>query len=82
MSGIGHNSSGEILRLFVERIERLDEERKGVSDDIKDVFSELKSQGFDVKTMRSILKLRKMEKDARDEMDALLDTYRVALGMA
>jgi uncharacterized protein (UPF0335 family) len=81
MSGIGHNSNDQ-LRLFVERIERLDEERKAIADDIKDVFAELKSQGYDVKTTRAILKLRKMEKDARDEADALLDTYRVALGMA
>lgn len=82
MSAIGHNSSGEILRLFVERIERLDEERKGIADDIRDVFAELKGQGFDVKTTRSILKLRKLEKDARDDADALLETYRIALGMA
>ncbi|HEX8446247.1 MAG TPA: DUF2312 domain-containing protein [Sphingomonas sp.] len=69
------------LRLFIERIERLEEEKKGMSDDIRDVYLEAKSQGFDGKTMRSIVRLRKMEKDARDEMDALLETYRNALGL-
>ena len=70
------------LRLFIERIERLEEEKKGMADDIRDVYAEAKSQGFDAKTMRSIVRLRKMEKDARDEMDALLETYRTALGLA
>ena len=74
--------SAEQLRLFIERIERLEEEKKGMSDDIRDVYLEAKSQGFDSKTMRSIVRLRKMEKDARDEMDALLETYRNALGLA
>ena len=69
------------LRLLIERIERLEEEKKGIADDIRDVYLEAKSQGFDSKTMRSIVKLRKMEKDARDEMDALLETYRNALGL-
>lgn len=70
------------LRLFIERIERLEEEKKGMSDDIRDVYLEAKSQGFDSKTMRSIVRLRKMEKDARDEMDALVETYRNALGIS
>ncbi|AEI37947.1 MAG: DUF2312 domain-containing protein [Zymomonas mobilis subsp. pomaceae] len=69
------------LRLFIERIERLEEEKKGMADDIRDVYLEAKSQGFDAKTMRSVIRLRKMEKDARDEMDALLETYRNALGL-
>jgi uncharacterized protein (UPF0335 family) len=73
--------SAEQLRLFIERIERLEEEKKGMQDDIKDVFLEAKSSGFDSKTMRAIIRLRKMEKNARDEMDALLETYRNALGM-
>jgi len=76
------NVVADQLRLFIERIERLEEEKKGMADDIRDVYSEAKSQGFDTKTMRSIVRLRKMEKDARDEMDALLETYRVALGLA
>jgi uncharacterized protein (UPF0335 family) len=75
------NVAAEQLRLFIERIERLEEEKKGIADDIRDVYLEAKSQGFDSKTMRSIVKLRKMEKDARDEMDALLETYRNALGL-
>ena len=70
------------LRLFIERIERLEEEKKGMADDIRDVYSEAKGQGYDTKTMRSIIRLRKMEKDARDEAEYLLDTYKAALGLA
>jgi uncharacterized protein (UPF0335 family) len=69
------------LRLFIERIERLEEEKKGISDDVKDVYAEAKSTGFDTKIMKQIVRLRKMEKHARDEADALLDTYRAALGL-
>lgn len=69
------------LRLFIERIERLEEEKKGMADDIRDVYAEAKSQGYDSKTMRAIVRLRKMEKDARDEAEALLDTYKAALGL-
>ncbi|MFT8736808.1 MAG: DUF2312 domain-containing protein [Zymomonas mobilis] len=69
------------LRLFIERIERLEEEKHGIASDARDVYLEAKSQGFDTKTMRSIIRLRKMEKDARDETDALLETYRHALGL-
>ena len=75
------NVAADQLRLFIERIERLEEEKKGMADDIRDVYLEAKSQGFDSKTMKSIVRLRKMEKDARDEMDALLETYRNALGL-
>jgi uncharacterized protein (UPF0335 family) len=70
------------LRLFIERIERLEEEKKGMIDDIRDVYAEAKAMGFDGKTMRSIVRLRKLEKNARDEADALLETYRSALGLA
>ena len=70
------------LRLFIERIERLEEEKKGMSDDIKDVYLEAKGQGYDAKTMRSIVRLRKMEKNDRDEQDALLETYRASLGLS
>jgi uncharacterized protein (UPF0335 family) len=69
------------LRLFIERIERLEEEKKGMADDIRDVYAEAKSQGYDSKTMRAIVRLRKMEKNARDEAEALLDTYKAALGL-
>ena len=70
------------LRLLIERIERLEEEKKGMADDIRDVYNESKSQGYDIKTMRTIVRLRKMEKNARDEAEALLDTYKAALGLA
>lgn len=69
------------LRLLIERIERLEEEKKGIADDIKDVYGEAKATGFDVKTMRSIVRLRKMEKHDREEAEALLDTYKAALGL-
>ena len=69
------------LRLFVERVERLEEEKKGIADDVKDVYAEAKANGYDTKTMRKIVGLRKMEKHARDEADALLETYRNALGL-
>ncbi len=70
------------LRLFIERIERLEEEKKGMADDVRDVYAEAKGQGYDTKTMRAIIRLRKMEKNARDEAEYLLDTYKAALGLA
>ena len=76
------NVAADQLRLFIERIERLEEEKKGIADDVKDVYAEAKSNGYDTKTMRKIVALRKLEKHARDEMDALLETYRNALGLA
>lgn len=75
------NISAEQLRLLIERIERLEEEKKGISDDIKDVYGEAKSTGFDIKTMRTIIRLRRMEKHHRDEADMLLETYKTALGI-
>jgi uncharacterized protein (UPF0335 family) len=75
------NVAADQLRLFIERIERLEEEKKGVADDVKDVYAEAKANGYDTKTMRAIVRLRKMEKHARDEADALLETYRNALGL-
>ena len=69
------------LRLLIERIERLEEEKKGTQDDIKDVYGEAKAVGYDPKIMRQIVRLRKMEKNARDEAEALLDTYKAALGL-
>lgn len=69
------------LRLFLERIERLEDEKKGISDDIKDVYVEAKSQGYDTKTLRQIVRLRRLEKHVREEADALLETYRNALGI-
>jgi uncharacterized protein (UPF0335 family) len=75
------NVSAEQLRLLIERIERLEEEKKGIADDIKDVYGEAKSTGFDVKTMRTIIRLRRMEKHHRDEAEMLLETYKQALGI-
>ena len=75
------NVSAEQLRQFIERVERLEEEKRALQDDIKDTYGEAKSTGFDVKTMRHIVRLRKMEKHHRDEADALLETYRQALGL-
>lgn len=81
MSVIGHNSSEEQLRLLIERVERLEEEKKGIADYIRDVYSEAKAVGFDAKIMRQIVRLRKMSKDDRAEMEAILETYKKALGM-
>jgi uncharacterized protein (UPF0335 family) len=75
------NVAADQLRLFIERIERLEEEKKGIADDVKDVYAEAKANGYDTKTMRKIVALRRMEKHARDEADALLETYRNALGL-
>ncbi len=73
--------SAEQLRLLIERIERLEEERQGIAGDIKDVYAEAKSTGFDVKTMKAIVRLRGMEKHHRDEADMLLETYKQSLGI-
>jgi uncharacterized protein (UPF0335 family) len=78
---MGDVIAADQLRLFIERIERLEEEKKGISDDIKDVYTEAKSNGYDTKTMRAIVRLRRMEKHYRDEAEMLLDTYKAALGL-
>ena len=70
------------LRSFVERIERLEEEKKAISDDIKDVYAEAKGNGYDVKVMRQVVRMRKQDSNERQEMEALLDLYLHALGMA
>lgn len=75
------NVSAEQLRLFIERVETLEEEKKGISEDIKDVYAEAKANGYDVKTMRAIVRLRRMDTNDRLEQDALLDTYKTALGI-
>lgn len=69
------------LRLLIERIERLEEEKKGMADDIRDVYAEGKSRGYIPKTMREIVKLRKMQAHDRAEMEAILDVYKTALNM-
>jgi uncharacterized protein (UPF0335 family) len=73
--------AGDHLKSFIERIERLEEEKKALADDIRDVYSEAKGTGFDVKVIRQVIKIRKMDKDELDEQEALLDTYLLALGM-
>jgi len=75
------NVSAEQLRLFIERVERLEEEKKGISDDVRDVYSEMKSQGFDTKIVRQIIKLRKMDASDRQTFEAVLETYKAALGL-
>ncbi len=70
------------LRSIIDRIERLEEEKSGIAADIRDVFSEAKGNGFDVKALRKILSLRKQDAAERDEQEAILDTYLRALGMA
>ncbi|KFL47668.1 hypothetical protein IL54_3095 [Sphingobium sp. ba1] len=75
------NVAADQLRLLIERIERLREEKKGLAEDEKDVFLEAKSTGFDAPTMRAILKLRAMDAHKRQEAEALLATYAAALGM-
>lgn len=69
------------LRAFVERIERLEEEKKIVADDIKDIYAEAKANGFDVKALRAVIRLRKVDTDERREAEAILETYMHALGM-
>ncbi|MBP0492573.1 DUF2312 domain-containing protein [Pararoseomonas indoligenes] len=69
------------LRSIIERVERLEEERKALADDIKDIFAEAKSAGFDVKVVRQIIRLRKQEPAEVEEMETLLELYRRALGM-
>ncbi|AHJ69360.1 DUF2312 domain-containing protein [Granulibacter bethesdensis] len=73
--------AAERLRSIVERIERLEEERKALSDDIKDIYHEAKGAGFDVKVLRQLIRLRKMEPAEVENMENLLDLYRRALGM-
>ncbi len=78
----GEVVAADLLRQLIERVERLEEEKRGLLEDIKEVFSEAKAQGFDVKTMKQVIKLRNMEKHKRDEAEALLETYLASLGMA
>lgn len=69
------------LRNFIERIERLEDEKKSLGDDVREIYSEAKVNGYDVKIMRQIVRLRKMETHDRQEMDAILETYRGALNI-
>jgi uncharacterized protein (UPF0335 family) len=78
---IGDNARNQ-LRSFVERIERLDEEKKTITDDIKDVYGEAKAHGYDTKVLRKVISIRKQDQNDRLEQEAILDTYLHALGMA
>ncbi|HYC04156.1 MAG TPA: DUF2312 domain-containing protein [Azospirillaceae bacterium] len=80
MSDVG-GIAADRLRSFIERIERLEEEKKGIADDIKDVYAEAKGVGFDTKVMRQVIRIRKMEKNERQETEAILELYLSALGI-
>ena len=71
----------DCLRLLIERIERMEEEKRGIADDIKDVYGEAKATGYDVKIMRAIIRLRKLSPDDRATQEAILETYKCALGL-
>ena len=81
MSGPG-GIAGDRLRAFVERVERLEEDIKGLNEDKKDVFAEAKGEGFDVKILKEVIRLRKQDKEERDEHESLLDLYMHAIGSA
>ena len=80
MTEPGHNSNGQ-LKALVERIERLNEEKKTITSDIADVFSEAKGVGFDVKALRTVIRLRAQDSNERAEQEAILEGYKAALGM-
>jgi uncharacterized protein (UPF0335 family) len=73
--------AGEQLKSLIERIERLEEEKRALGEDIKEVYAEAKGTGFDTKIMRQLIKIRKMDKDEHDEQETLLDLYMRAVGM-
>ncbi|MDF2095964.1 MULTISPECIES: DUF2312 domain-containing protein [Aquibaculum] len=73
--------AGDRLRSFVERVERLEEEKKTLQEDIKEIYAEAKSSGFDVKILRQIIRIRKQDKEERQEQEELLELYKAALGM-
>jgi len=70
------------LRAFIERVERLEEEKKTIADDIKEVYAEMKANGFDTKAVRTVVRLRKKDQAERQEEEAMVDLYKNALGMA
>ena len=80
MANVG-GIAGDRLKSFIERIERLEEEKKALAGDIKEVYSEAKGTGFDPKIMRQLIRIRRMDKDDLDEQESLLDVYKRALGM-
>lgn len=74
------DTNDDMLRLLIERIERQEKEKKTISDSIREIYSEAKSHGYDVKILRAVIRLRKMEKNERAEYEVLLETYMNALG--
>lgn len=82
---IGHNSATAVaadqLRAIIERVERLEEEKKAIGEDIMDIYAEAKGNGYDVKALRTIVRLRRQDADERAEQEAILDAYKVAMGM-
>jgi uncharacterized protein (UPF0335 family) len=84
---IGHNSdpapqlAADRLKSIIERVERLEEEKKGISDDIKDIYAEAKGNGYDVKALRTIVRMRKQDPNDRAEAETILESYMHALGM-
>ncbi len=76
-----HRFAKDHLKAFVERVERLEEEKKAIADDIRDVYAEAKGNGFDVKALRTVIRLRKLDVNERKEQEAVLETYLHALGM-
>lgn len=80
MADAGHNAGAQI-RSIVERIERLEEEKKAIGDDIKDIYAEAKGNGFDVKALRTIIRIRKQDANERAEQEAIVELYMHALGM-
>lgn len=82
MSAAGSNAiAGDHLRSFIERIERLEEEKRGIAEDVKEVYAEAKGNGFDAKIIRKVISLRRMDADKRMEEESLLDLYLSAIGM-
>lgn len=90
MADIGHNSgetndvggvSGQRLKAYIERVERLEEEKAALAEDIKDIMAEAKGTGFDTKTIRKVIRLRKMDAEKRREEDELLELYKAAIGL-
>ena len=76
-----HRFAKDQLKAFVERVERLEEEKKAIADDVRDVYAEAKANGYDVKALRTVVKLRKLDVNERKEQEAVLETYMRALGM-
>ena len=78
---VAHRFAKDQLKAFVERVERLEEEKKAITDDVRDVYAEAKANGYDVKALRTVVRLRKQDVNERKEQEAILETYLHALGM-